>query len=218
MRIGFLGGTGEEGRGLALRFAAAGASVLLGSRSAERAGIAADQYNMTLGRSLIRGTSNTDMLATSEIVYLTVPFDQVVPAVLANRGDLRPDLILVDVSVPLLFREGRPEYVDQVEGSNAEALAQHIPQEIQLVGAFKTIPAHVLSDIDTPLFCDVFLCSDNGPALARVAQSVRLIPSLRPLDAGPLRAARILERMTVLAINLNKRYKKRGARFRVEGI
>jgi NADPH-dependent F420 reductase len=218
MRIGLLGGTGVEGKGLALRFAAAGAAVFLGSRSQERAERSALRYNQILGKPLIHGMNNREMLATSEIVYLTIPFDHVVSAVQSCRNDLRRGLILVDVSVPMRFHEGRAEYLEQPEGSNTEVLAKHIPDGIHLAGAFKTIPAHTLTDIETNLHCDVFVCSDSKDAFEKVADSVRKIPSLRPLDAGSLREARTLERMTVLAINLNRRYKRTGARYRVEGI
>ena len=89
---------------------------------------------------------------------------------------------------------------------------------MDLVAAFKTIPAHVLSEIDQPLDCDVFVCGESPGAKQTVMEAARMIPTLRPVDAGPLRNARILERMTVLVVQLNRRYKSKGARFRVVGI
>ncbi len=218
MRIGFLGGTGIEGKGLALRFAAAGASVVLGSRSEERAQAAAREYNDLLGRSLIRGMTNRDMIAASEIVFLTVPYDIAVQAVESCRMDFASGQILVDVTVPMSFREGRAEYVEQEAGSNAELLARHLPAGVHLVAAFKTIPAHVLARHETELNCDVFVCGNEPEARAKVMEAARAIPALRPLDAGGLSSARTLERMTVLAVNLNRRYKRKSARYRVEGL
>jgi NADPH-dependent F420 reductase len=218
MQIGFLGGTGIEGKGLALRFAAAGASVVLGSRSEERAQVAAREYNVLLGSPLIRGMVNRDMLAASEIVFLTVPYEHAVPAVESCRADFSPGHILVDVTVPMAFREGRAEYVEQEAGSNAELLARHVPEGVHLVAAFKTIPAHVLAEREIELNCDIFVCGDSKAAREKVMEAASIIPTLRPLDAGPLRMARTLERMTVLAVNLNRRYKKKGARFRIEGL
>jgi hypothetical protein len=216
--IGFLGGTGIEGRGLALRFALAGADVVIGSRSQVRAQGAADAYNRLLGNGRMRGLVNREMLAACDLVFLTLPFDQAPEAVEALGPDLRTGTIVVDVTVPMRFVEGRAEHVDLPEGSSAEHLAARLRSGIALVGAFKTLPAHVLADLETPLECDVFVCGDSSEAKERVMETARMIPTLRPLDAGPLRMARTLERMTGLAVHLNRRYRKRGARYRVQGL
>jgi NADPH-dependent F420 reductase len=218
IQIGFLGGTGIEGKGLALRFALAGVPVIIGSRSAERAQSAAQQYNNETGKALIRGMTNPEMLAASEIVFLTVPFDHTKPALEALRADFSANLVLVDVTVPILFKAGSVEYWEPAEGSNAELVASLVPERVQVVAAFKTIPAHILAETDVPLQCDVFVCSDSQDAKTKLMAAAGLIPTLRPLDAGPLKNARILERMTVLAIHLNRHYKKKGARYRIEGL
>jgi NADPH-dependent F420 reductase len=218
VQIGFLGGTGIEGKGLALRFALAGAQVVIGSRSADRARSAAEQYNNETGKTLIRGMTNPEMLASSEIVFLTVPFDHAKPALEALRADFPANLVLVDVTVPMQFKAGRVEYLEPEEGSNAELIASLVPEGVQVVAAFKTIPAHILAETDVPLQCDVFVCSDSQDARTKVMAAAGLIPTLRPLDAGPLKNARILERMTVLAVHLNRQYKKKGARYRIEGV
>lgn len=217
MRIGFLGGTGIEGKGLALRFAQSGADVLIGSRSEERARAAAGKYNELLKYPRIRGMVNREMLGYSELVFLTVPADQALAAIDSSREDFPAGLVLVDVTVPAKFQQGRAEYPDQAE-SNSELIAGRLPEGVHLVGAFKTIPAHLLEELDVPLACDVFVCGESDMAKEKVMQAARLIPTLRTLDAGPLRMARTLERMTVLAINLNRRYKKKSARFRIEGL
>jgi hypothetical protein len=218
MQIGFLGGTGIEAKGLVLRFASAGVSVLVGSRSEARALAAASAYNSLLAGPRTRGLTNREMLAGTEIVFLTVPYAQAVQAVESVKADFSAGQILVDVTVPMEFRDGRAEYVEQEAGSNAELLAGHVPEFVHLTAAFKTIPAHVLAELDVELNCDVFVCGDSREAREQVMEAARVVPTLRPLDAGPLRSARILERMTVLAVNLNRRYKTKGARFRVQGI
>jgi NADPH-dependent F420 reductase len=216
--IGFLGGTGIEGKGLALRFALAGVRVIVGSRSAERAQSAAQQYNNEIGNDLIRGMTNSEMLASSEIVFLTVPFDHAKPALEGLRADLPANLVLVDVTVPMQFKAGQVEYLEPSEGSNAELIARLVPEAVRVVAAFKTIPAHILAETDVPLQCDVFVCSDFQDAKKKVMAAAGLIPTLRPLDAGPLKTARTLERMTVLAVHLNRHYKKKVARYRIEGL
>jgi NADPH-dependent F420 reductase len=218
MQLGFLGGTGIEGKGLALRFAATGASVIIGSRSAERARAVAQQYNAILGGAPIQGMTNPEMLAQSNIVFLTVPFDQAVSAVTAVRPYFPPALILVDVTVPVVLREGRAEHAALSSGSNSEAIALQLPGDVHLVAALKTLPAHVLAELGEELQCDEFICGDSHEAKEKVSAVLGLMPSLRLLDAGPLRSARILEQMTVLEIELNRRYKKKGARFKIVGI
>lgn len=218
MNLGLLGGTGIEGKGLALRFAAAGVAVIIGSRSGDRAAAAAGQCNAALGRGQVRGMTNLEMLAASDPVFLTVPHERVLEAISSVSRDFRPGVILVDVTVPVGFRAGKPEYVAPPDHSGAEVIARHLPAGVELVAAFKTLPAHVLADLSEPLDCDEFVCGDSAAARQKVVDVMRMIPALRVLDAGPLSSARILERMTVLAIELNRRYRKRGARFRVVGV
>jgi 8-hydroxy-5-deazaflavin:NADPH oxidoreductase len=218
VNIGFLGGTGIEGKGLALRFASAEVPVVLGSRSEDRARSTAAAYNALLGRETISGCANRDMLAQCEIVFLTVPYGSAVDAVESCREYLRPHHLLVDVTVPIRFESGRPEFVELESGSNAELIARHVPEDVGFAGAFKTIPAHVLAELGTDLRCDVFVCGDRESARETVIRAATAIPHLRALDAGPLRMARVLERMTFLAVSLNRRYKRKGARFVIQGL
>jgi 8-hydroxy-5-deazaflavin:NADPH oxidoreductase len=219
MQIGFLGGTGIEGKGLAIRFAASDVSVVIGSRSRERGVETADRYNTILGRKSIQGMSNQEMLACCDLIFLTVPPQQAVAAIQSVHDHFRKGQILIDVTVPMLFRQGRAEYVEQEGGiSNSEALAKHLPEGVQLAAAFKTIPAHVLEDNAESLNCNIFVCSDSEEARGAVIELAGILPAVRPLDAGNLITARTLERMTVLAVNLNRKYKKKGARYRIEGL
>jgi NADPH-dependent F420 reductase len=218
LRVGLAGGTGIEGRGLALRFAQAGLPVAIGSRARARAESAAAACNALLAEDRIRGLENRELPAASDLVFLTVPFDQSAAAVETLLAHWRPGCILVDVTVPIDFREGRAEYREIAAGSSAEFVASLLPTDVPLVGAFKTIPAHVMGELEVPLDCDVFVCGDAPEAKATVIDAARRIPGLRALDAGLLRAARTLERMTVLAIQLNRRYRRRGARYRIQGI
>jgi len=215
--LGFLGGTGIEGKGLALRFALAGAPVIIGSRSAERARQKAAEYNALLGRELITGAENREMLARAEMVFLTTPFAQAVDALTTYRESFRPEQVLVDVTVPVKTKNSLGPG-DLPEGSGSQHLAAHLPAGFPLVGAFKTVPSHVLAELQEPLECDVFVCGDSEEAKARVMDVIRLIPTLRPVDAGRLSVAGTLERMTALAIGINRRYQIKTARFRVIGL
>ena len=216
--LGFLGGTGIEGKGLALRFAAAGVRVVIGSRSAERAAVVAGELNRQLGRELITGAENREMIANCEIILLTVPFEQAAPALDTYRDLLRPGTVVVDVTVPVAFDGGRARPLSLPEGSGSQSLAKRLPEGVALVGAFKTIPAHLLADANTSLDCDVFVCGDSADAKARVMEVIGRIPNLRAVDAGGLEVAGTLERMSVLAIGINRRHKIKSARFRVVGL
>ncbi|MFY9572128.1 MAG: NADPH-dependent F420 reductase [Blastocatellia bacterium] len=223
IRVGLIGGTGEEGRGLALRWALAGARVLIGSRTPERAKTAADELNRVLASrpeklQQIESGENRDVISGSELVLLTVPFAHAASTLEAHRRDFPRGSILIDITVPVAFEQGRVRYVELPEGSASEHLKARLPDSVPLVAAFKTEPAHLLAEIDESLDCDCFVASDSKDAKARVMEAMGFIAGLRAVDAGTLYSARTLERMTVFAIGLNRRYKIKTARFRVLGL
>lgn len=218
LKVGLIGGTGEEGRGLALRWALSGARVTIGSRASEKARTTADELNAIIGGDRIGYATNQVAIAHSEFVLLTVPFAHAASTLEAHRQDFREGSILLDITVPVSFEQGRVRYVDLPEGSASEHLQRLLPSYIALVAAFKTEPAHLLADVHEPLECDSFVASDSKEAKTRVMNAIKFIEGLRPVDAGPLYSARALERMTVLAIGINRRYKVKTARFRVIGL
>jgi NADPH-dependent F420 reductase len=224
LSIGLIGGTGEEGRGLALRWAIAGARVSIGSRTLERAKTSADELNQLLqartGKSdqRIGFGENRKVIAESDFALLTVPFAHAASTLEAHRKDFRDGSILIDITVPVSFEQGRVRYVELPEGSASEHLKARLPENIPLVAAFKTEPAHLLAEIDEALDCDSFVASDSKEAKARVMEAIGFIEGLRAVDAGTLYSARTLERMTVLAIGINRRHKIKTARYRVIGL
>lgn len=218
LRVGLIGGTGEEGRGLALRWALAGARVTIGSRVIERAQTTADELNAIIGGDWIGYATNQVAIASSEFVLLTVPFAHAASTIEAHRQDFREGSILLDITVPVSFEQGRVRYVDLPEGSASEHLQPLLPSYVALVAAFKTEPAHLLAETHEPLECDSFVASDSKEAKTRVMDAITFIKGLRPVDAGTLYSARALERMTVLAIGINRRYKVKAARYRVVGL
>jgi NADPH-dependent F420 reductase len=218
LRVGLIGGTGEEGRGLALRWAMAGARVVIGSRTIERAKTAADELNELIKGNQIGYADNSAAVAESEFVLLTVPFAHARATVESHAQDFRTGAILIDITVPVSFEQGRVRYVELPEGSASEHLRARLPESIPLVAAFKTEPAHLLADVTAKLDCDALVASDNKEAKARVIEAIKFIEGLRPVDAGTLYSARTLERMTVLAIGINRRYKIKTACYRVMGL
>lgn len=218
LKVGLIGGTGEEGRGLALRWALAGAQVTVGSRALEKAKATAEELNEIIGSERIGSATNQAAIAGSEFVLLTVPFAHAASTLEAHSQDFSEGAILIDITVPVSFEQGRVRYVDLPEGSASEHLQGLLPKNIPLVAAFKTEPAHLLAETHDTLDCDSFVASDSKEAKARVMEAITFIDGLRPVDAGTLYSARALERMTVLAIGINRRYKVKGARYRVVGL
>jgi NADPH-dependent F420 reductase len=208
--IAFVGGTGSYGRGLALRFALAGEEVIIGSRSLGRAEHAADRVRDRLAHGvpsgLVRAADNLSAVHAAEIVVLTVPFPAL-ESVLADVGGQLAGKTVFDVVNPVEFVDGVPRLCAVREGSAAGFIQARVPAA-QIVCGFKNISAHDLWHTEMPLRGDVLLCGDVPEAKERLADVVRRMPDLRPVDAGPLEMACYLESVTALLLNLNQRYHK----------
>ncbi len=215
--IGLIGGTGPQGRGLAMRLAQAGFRVWVGSRSPERAKETAASLNTQAGTTNIDGAGNAEVVAGSKYVLLTVPFDSAVQTLEGLGGHFTAGKVFVDVTVPLRFEKGGPTIVELPEGSASAHLRRIVPEGIPFVGAFKTLPAHLLEHVYTPLECDTFVFGDDESAKAEVMEIARRIPTLRPVDVGDLGAAPFVEGMTALVIRINRTLKSREGRYRIVG-
>lgn len=213
--IAVLGGTGKEGGGLALRWAHHGHSVIIGSRSAERAQEAADGMNTTLGKVALRGLDNVSAATEADIVVLAVPYAAQRGTVEEVKGALAGK-ILVDVTVPLV-----PPKVSRVQlpdgGSAVEAIQKMLGEAVRVVSAFQNISAHHLTDLDEEIECDVLVCSDDSDAAEQVVSLTRQI-GLRAWNAGPLCNSVVAEGLTSILIGLNRRYKVPGTGIRITGI
>jgi hypothetical protein len=204
-RIGFIGGTGPEGKGLAYRFALAGHEVIIGSRSAERGEEAAREIAERVPEANVRGAANLDAARDAELVVLTVPFA-------AQAGTLPPlaeavaRKTVVSSGVPLSFDGGKPSMPAVPEGSAAQQ-AQALLPGARVAGAFQNLAAAKLWDADNPLDQDVLVCADNADAKREVMALAESIRGARAVDGGPLANARYVEGITVLLIAVNKRYK-----------
>jgi NADPH-dependent F420 reductase len=153
-----------------------------------------------------------------DFALLSVPFQYAAATLNGVQDEMHPGSILIDATVPVSFDKGRATYAEPAEGSASEHLRAQLRGDIPLVGAFKTIPAHSMEALDEGLDCDDFVISDDREARARVIEAMQSISGLRAVDAGGLVTARTIERMTVLAIGINRRYKIKTARFSVIGL
>lgn len=213
--IAVLGGTGKEGGGLALRWAHRGHTVILGSRSAERAQEAAEAMNATLGGSSVSGMANPEAAAAAEIVVLAVPFSAQQPTVDEVRAHLTGK-ILIDVTVPLV-----PPKVSRVQlpegGSAVEAVQKKLGDAVRVVSAFQNISAHHLTKLDEDVECDVLVCADDPKAADLVVALAEEI-GLRAWNAGVLANSVVAEGLTSVLIALNRRYKVPGSGIRITGV
>lgn len=218
--IAIVGGTGPEGSGLALRWARAGESVLIGSRDAERARAAAAQIAEKVGHlGSVEGADNTTAVKMSDIVVLTVPFAGQAELLKQLKPSFRPGTVLIDATVPLAAAVGgRPTRVLGVwQGSAAEQAAEIAGKNVAVAAAFHSLSATVLQG-DQPVDCDVIVCSDDDRARQVASELATKIPGVRAIDGGKLENARIVEAMTALLITLNIRHKVHGAGWRVTGL
>jgi len=208
--IAFIGGTGRQGLGLALRFAAAGAPVVIGSRVAERAAAAAETVRTAVPGASVRGYENAEAVARSTRLVLTFPFGGLATFLAAGRAALAGKLV-IDVIVPLAVRNGFFELTPVDGAASAGELIQQTVPAARVVSAFKNHSAETLQDIAAPLEGDVLLCGNDAGARAEVAALVGLLPGLRAVDAGGIANARYLEAITAVLLNLNRRHKARAS-------
>jgi NADPH-dependent F420 reductase len=207
--VPIVGGTGALGFGLALRLAREGVPVVIGSRSAERAQEAAGRVRDRVPDADAEGLENAEAAARGPIVLLTVPFRAQSENLTNLKGALQPGQILVDATVPLAAAvAGRATRLLGVpQGSAAQQAQEMAPDGVVVVSALHTVSAAALGDLDHDLDEDVLVAGDKGDAKRAVAELIGRIPGLRPVNAGRLEAARMIEGITPLLIGVNARYK-----------
>jgi NADPH-dependent F420 reductase len=223
--VAVVGGTGALGFGLALRWALAGVPVVIGSRSPERAAEAAQKVRERAREQRkhdaeIEGLENDDAVKRAGTVVLAVPFRNQSEN-LNNLGhSLQPSTILIDATVPLAAAIGgrATRTVGIWQGSAAQQAQEMAPRGVTIVSAFHTISASLLSDLDKEIDEDVLIAGDDRKAKDDVAELVRKIPGLRPVDCGDLEVARILEQLTPLLISVNKRHKIKHSGIKLTGL
>jgi NADPH-dependent F420 reductase len=206
--IAILGGTGDQGLGLALRFAQAGRPVVIGSRVGERAVEAAAKVREAVPAADVVGMENVAATAGVPVVILSVPFEHTAATVKSIRDAFTPGQIVVSMGVPLAtaIGDGAARTIGVWQGSCAEMVASLVPDGVAVVSAFQNVSAHRLQAIRDPVECDVIV-SGAKEARRAVMDLCPLIPGLRAVDGGPLANARIVEALTALMIGVNVRYK-----------
>ncbi|MXZ91137.1 MAG: NADPH-dependent F420 reductase [Chloroflexi bacterium] len=201
--LAFLGGTGPEGKGLALRLAMAGESVIIGSRDAGRAQEAADELLALAPGKAISGAVNEAAAAQADVVFLTMPYNGMSPTIAGVSGALAGKT-LVTVIAPMRFERGVGAIAEEVPAGSAAQEAQAAAPDSRVVAAFQNVSAEELLKPDVTLDEDVVICADDAEAKQTVIDLTRKIPNLRPVDAGALYNAKYVEQITPLLVNINR--------------
>ncbi|HXQ75890.1 MAG TPA: NADPH-dependent F420 reductase [Acidimicrobiales bacterium] len=206
MRVGILGGTGPLGRGLALRLAATGTSVTIGSRQAERAASAAAEIREAWPDHVlaIDGTGNADA-AEGDVIVMATPWEAAVPTVREIEERLRGKVV-ISVANALVREGGDMLALIPPRGSVAASVQASLPDAL-VAAAGHHLPAPVLGDLGRTLVADVLVCSDHRRATETAMALMGQIPGVRPLDAGGLAQAATIEAFTAVLVGLNIRYK-----------
>ncbi len=214
MKIAILGGTGKEGAGLALRWAAAGHSIIIGSRDAERARAKAIEFRGPTPDLAIEGHSNAEAASLGEIVVIALPAEglgtTLPPLAAACRGK-----VVVSTVVPLTFGGGRL-FTPPPSGSSAEE-AQALLPDARVVAGFHHVAAHELSETEHDIDCDLLICGGDAGA-KQVVSDLGASMGLRVIDVGPLTNAGPIEGITAILATVNRRYKRKNAGIKITGL
>jgi NADPH-dependent F420 reductase len=213
--IAVIGGTGKEGKGLALRWANAGHEIIIGSRDAERAALAADELNAALGHSKVSGLGNADAARQAEIVVLSVPYEAHA-ATLEMIAAAAQGKILIDVTAPL-DPENKKKALHVPEGSAAQAAQSKLGPNVRVVAAFQNISYTHLANLHEDLGCDVLVCGNDKEAKKQVIELAKAA-GMAAFDAGPIENAVVAEGLTAVLININIAFKIKNAGIQVTGV
>jgi len=207
--IAIIGGTGPAGMGLALRWARAGETIIIGSRDEQRAQVAAAAIQFKAGNNAnVSGMENSAACAAADILMLTVPFEGQAALLKQLKPAITEGSILIDATVPLSASVGgrASRTLGIWQGSAAQQTAELVQEGVSVVAAFHNLSADLLNG-DGDLDCDVIVCSDDPDAAQLTRELAAKIPGVRAIDGGKLENARIVEQITALLIGLNIRHK-----------
>lgn len=221
MKVAIVGGTAGLGYGLALRLAAAGTTVAIGSRQADKAAGAAKRVSETVvGSPVVGSGDNEQVVAGSDLVVVTVPYPGLVATYELIKPHLRPGAVVLDCNVALASEVGgkATRLIGVWEGSTAQQAKAILGRDVAVAAGFHTVMAGLLQDLSRALDSDILVCGDPA-AKEAVAELVAKIKGARFVDCGPLERARLLEALAALMIGINIRHKvDPGAGIRITGL
>ncbi len=226
-KIAIIGGSGDLGFGLALRWALAGVPVIVGSRDEGKAEEAVRRIYETLKAHAperaegfaVKGLANGPAAAEASVAVLAVPISAQVDILKSIRGSLQ-GAILVDATVPLAVAlGGKPTRMLRLwQGSAAAQARELVPAATPVLAAFHNVSAGALQDLSVTPECDVLVCGDEDVPKQTLFRLINLIPGLRPIDAGTLEMSAIVEGITAVLISVNRRYRVHHSGIRITGL
>ncbi|MDE0053820.1 MAG: NADPH-dependent F420 reductase [Gammaproteobacteria bacterium] len=200
--IAILGGTGDLGTGLAIRWSRAGHEIIIGSRTLEKARTAVANLHKISPETPAQAMENPDAAAAGDIVVLTVPAEHQVSTLETVREGLKGK-ILIDVSVPLVPpRVGTVQLPDA--GSAGKRAQDFLGDDVMVVSAFQNIAAHLLQQ-DIQIECDVLVAGNKRSARDKVIE-LAAEAGLTGWHAGPIDNAAAAEALTSILIQINRRH------------
>ena len=215
--LSFIGGTGPEGLGLAIRFAHAGYPIIIGSRKQERADEAARTVLEAVPGGNVRGMENEAAVGVGGVIFITIPYNGQRPT-LESLHEVIGDKIVINTVVPLAFEKGKPvRYMDLEDNSAAEE-SQKLAPNARVAGAFQNLSAPALMDLSETVSADVIVCSDDAEAKAMAMELSEKIEGVRGVDGGALENSRYVESITALLLNINRRYKGAHSMVKISGV
>jgi NADPH-dependent F420 reductase len=214
MRIGIVGGTGGMGEGFALRWCKKH-DVIVGSRDAQKAKEAAENYSKAARESLgdirgsITGDDNIALGKDVDILILSIPYEFIDDTCGKLAGKIRDDCVVVSPIVPMTRTEAGFVYIPLEQGKRqaAEMVADRLPPRTRVVSAFHTISEVKLKNVSQSLDADTFICGDDQAAVSKLTELVLEISGLRPVYLGPLALTYQAEILTPMLLNAAKRNK-----------
>ncbi|HLI23710.1 MAG TPA: NADPH-dependent F420 reductase [Acidimicrobiales bacterium] len=210
MTIGVFGATGPAGQAVAVQFAAVGTTVVVGSRSRDRAeATVAELRRRWPDRDLPLVAGDNAAAAEADVVVVATPWEGALPTVTDHAGALDGKLV-ISMACALTRWGKRMIPLLPPSGSVTQALAAAVPGA-EVAGAFHNLPAEQWADLDRPLDADVLVCAERRATARRVVEMVDTLPGLRGIDAGGLGSALAVEAMTAVLIGINVRYKVHAA-------
>lgn len=212
--IAVIGGTGDLGTGLARRWAKAGYSLVIGSRTADKAEAAARALDAYATGPAAKGAANADAAKAADVIVITVPFASQASTLDDIKSAVTSKLV-IDTTVPLM-----PPRVARVqlppEGCAAVAAQNRLGDGVRVISAFHNVAAHKLEQVDMALDCDVLVFGDKAED-REVGISLAEALGVRGLHAGPLANSAAAEALTSVIIGINRTYKVDGASIRITG-
>lgn len=209
--IGFIGGTGDLGTGIAVHLAKH-YDVLLGSRSQEKANAAVEKILLEKGKrdylaNNLEPVENKKVVETCDTILLTVPYETAIDTVTHLATCFTGNKILISAVAPVI-KVGK-EFHTQVDSSGlsvAQRIAEILPKTVRVASAFQSVPAHILYE-ERPISSDVLVACEDADVYQEVSMVISKIGGLRPLYLGSLSLSSEVERLTAMVLNVAIRNK-----------